>query len=314
MCFSFQVMVVCSVAYAAGVLTMVASTASVMYTREQLPPIQSFDLNLPTIADLSEPFFHFFPRSELQMLIGQDIKPIEAPEMEQNFFDEDTEMDNKTSNQANSSTKPKSEAVAPTKKRHQSKGLQLPGFITLVMLKDTVLGFASAICSKYSQNPAQEEVESKSSKPDMIMENDLEPTNPDLDPELDTDKFFCSCGCCDSNSDFKMKCYNLTTFLPEKHSQRKSRLIEHWKSSDWPDPRVKVGRSHGHNFGNSDQEKECDAKCACQCCCPLLTQAWNFPDSDPRNSRWTLLSMKVDEPFAGITWGYGTSSLAAAAG
>ena len=304
-------MVVCSMAYAAGVLTMVGSTASVMYAREQLPPIQTFDLDLPSIPNLSEPFFHFFPLFELEMLIGQDIKPIEAPEIEQSSSDEDTKPDNQTSTQAN--PKPIPKAIHPAKKRHQSKGLQLPGFLTLVMLKDTVLGFASALYSKCSQNAAQKEVVSKSRELGTITENNLDPTDPDLDPELDTDKFFCSCGCCDSNSDYKMKCYNMTTFSPEKHSQRQNRIIEHWKSSNWPDPRVKPGHGHGHNIGNLDQAKECDAKCVCQCCCPLLSNAWNFPDPDLRNPQWTL-SMKVEEPFAGITWGFGTSSLVAAAG
>ena len=301
-------MIVCSVAYVAGVLTIVGSTASVLYMRQQLPAPEEIHIPLPTWHRLTESVFRtrFLPEidqshSEILQTKAYKMKHVNS-------------TGSKVSRQHGERLEKSVNGKARVAEFRQKRQLSGTGFLTLVMLKDTVLQLVSGLYSKYSANGHSKD----SSK---LETDDLSELGHDLDPEadnvdsmdqnVDTSDVICSCGCCGQNSGYDKLCYNLTSPFANMNKQNKAH--GHWNSNG---PKLKLGYDQGRR--NSQMENmNCFPDFACQCCCAVTpSQEWVRPSHDNSNLfKSTFPFHRIEEPFVGMTFGFGTSSsIAAAAG
>ena len=104
-------------------------------------------------------------------------------------------------------------------------------------------------------------------------------------------------------------CYNLTS--PFANNKR-GNAHGHWNPNE---PKLSLGHGHG-NSHMDNMITNCFPDFACQCCCAVTTtQEWAPHLHDLSELlRSTLSFHRIEEPFAGMTFGFGTSPSMAAAG
>ena len=305
---------VCSVAYVAGVLTIVGSTASVLYVRQQLPPPDTICPPLPSWHSLTESVFR---ASVPEIHESQpEILQSESSQVGQiNSADSKESRPHGNETEATTTSSNKSQNTKLRKNSRQHSSLQFPGLLTLVMLKDTVLQFVAGVHSKYSTGGHSKNEQMDSTD---LHGNDLDLSRNDLDLEpttvvesADDDSLsgvICSCGCCGPTSGYDKLCYNLTSpFANNKQGHAHGR----WNSIK---PKLRSGQGHM----NSDMDyttTNCFPDFACQCCCAVTpTREWVPRSHDSSDLlRSTLSFHRIEEPFAGMTFGFGTSPSMAAA-
>ena len=298
---------VCSVAYVAGVLTIVGSTATVLYVRQQLPApdvvcpvLPSWHSVTESVSRASVPELGESPSDILQSESSQadQIYSIASQESRPNGNETET---------ITTSTSDKSRNTELRRKPRQHSSLQLPGLLTLVMLKDTVLQFAAGLHSKYSTSGHSRSEQTDNDDPGNDLH--LEPTPIESAYDESLSGVICSCGCCGPSSGYDKLCYNLTSPFA---NDRQGNAHEHWNPNE-----PKLSQGHGRGISHMDNMiMNCFPDFACQCCCAVTTtQEWVPPSHDPSDLFTSTLSFhRIEEPFAGMTFGFGTSPSMAAAG
>ena len=299
-----QVIIVCSVAYVAGVLTIIGSTASVLYARQQLPAPEEIHLPLPTWHSLTESVFRtrHLPEldqshSEILQSNGHKVKRLNSTRSK-----ESRQLENKT------------EPTEFRQSRQLSSSLQFPGFLTLVMIKDTVMHLVSGLHSKYSTN-GHSKADSKLQTDDLSElghDLNLEGQSVDsMDENIDESDVICSCGCCGQNLGYDKLCYNLTSSYGNVNNKQ-NEAHGHWNSNG---PKLKLGHGQGHRNSQMDN-MNCFPDFDCQCCCAVTpAQEWLRLSDNSDLLKAILPFHRIEEPFAGMTFGFGTSaSVTAAAG
>ncbi len=291
---NFQVVLVCSVAYVAGVLTIVASTASVLYVRQQLPAPERVSLSIPSAWDAT----FQWPLIESEDDIGQN------KEIFQNDFNakDGDGSDSSGQQQQNETSILRSSGNVHNAEREpvqqQTSDFRLPGLLTLVMLKNSVLSFASNLGSTLSFGA--EHSKENAAKAEIVV-NDPDPGHQPARHDVASSDVHCACGCCGHDFGFDKLCYNLSS-----DSQTK-RL---W-SSDSYGPENMRQPPMTENWGRTDCPQDLD----CQCCCAVDQGFWSGSDDSTSQLTRTVPWHRVEEPFAGLTFGFGTStSVVAAAG
>ena len=300
---------VCSVAYVAGVLTIVGSTATVLYVRQRLPAPDVICLPLPSWHSVSESVFR---ASVPELLVSPpEILHSESSQTEQinSIASKEYRPNGNETETISTSVGDKSRNTTLWRKPRQHSSLQLPGLLTLVMLKDTVLQFAADVHSKYSTS-GHSKSEQQTDNDDSENDLDLEPNT--IVESADDDSLsgvICSCGCCGPTSGYDQLCYNLTSPFA---NNKQGNAHGHWNPNE---PKLSLGHGHG-NSHMDNMITNCFPDFACQCCCAVTTtQEWAPPLHDHSELlRSTLSFHQIEEPFAGMTFGFGTSPSMAAAG
>ena len=298
---------VCSVAYVAGALTIVGSTATVLYVRQQLPAPDVVCPVLPSLHSVTESVF----RSNVPEL-GEsppDILQSGSSQTEQknSIASKESRPNGNETDTTTTSISDKSRNTELWRKPRQHSNLQLPGLLTLVMLKDTVLQFAAGLHSKYSTSGHSRSEQTDNVDPGNDL--DLEPATIESADDESLSGVICSCGCCGPSSGYDKLCYNLTSPFA---NNRQGNALEHWNPNG-----PKLSQGHGHGTSHMDNMiMNCFPDFACQCCCAVTTsQEWVPPSHDPSDLfRSTPSFHRIEEPFAGMTFGFGTSPSMAAAG
>ncbi len=356
----FQVVLVCCVAYVAGVLTVLGSTASVLYARQQLPGAERIVLPaLPAWCDRLTDSLHSWTGLGLTDPLntwtgpGLAVSTAAAPPKTSTQRHTSSTRENATSDpDANQSTNPaENETEIPRipfspphakssrsrRKLSESSGpLRLPGFLTLVMLKDTVFSFASSVVSTLSIGDAHSTTQNgngENGHSDMDMKTDPEPEQRGNQDNSVQDDVTCTCGCCGPDFGHDKLCYNLTqTRIPlhglplhsemDKNNDARGRVKFDRGKMNWP-------------AGSPDTQTDCPLDLTrCACCCAVPRAEWVVPGEqrgDPgsrtRSPAWHGVPeptrtpawqrdppawQRVEEPFAGMTFGFSTSVVAAA--
>ncbi len=223
---------VCSVAYMAGALTMVGSAVTLMYLRHHLPPPQASVWTATQIVTPS--FISINSQPEMNILTNTD-EDVQA-KMEGNL-PLDLRSDGRSNESENGATNDQENIdknpAALSDLQQLSTGLHMPGFLTLVFLRDTVLQFVKATKEKYGHT--RSEVHDVDSKQAEVV---------------------CSCGCCHGN--VADRCFNVTD--DDNHCNH--RYCGNMNGRFWE-------MNTGLNCGQSQMEHSgvCGPDELCRCCC-----------------------------------------------
>ena len=270
---------VCSVAYVAGVLTMVGSTMTLVSLQQNLPvqpliPTRPITTTTTTTSDMTLPT----PRSverNLGVADNQGLWSIEG--------------NGSADNGKGQWQKTGREVVRTADDQNLKSTIGMSGLLTLAFIKDTVVQFVMAMKNEDRNGVAS--VRSETVNADEVVSGNSE------------DDVVCTCGCCEGPVDQLRHCVNVS-FDHNEHGYRNFQMDNLNSNRLWARHRHPVG----HIKNTRHDVEGCDALSGSRCCCrPLLP--WQ-----PNRSLGTVKQSNLEKPFHNVVLGFGTTAEALVSG
>ena len=293
---------VCSVAYAAGAMTMVGSTMTLAYLRHNFPSHHQMAVfnqmstpqhsSLATVANAPMTPAQLDPEIDLDLTLGSD------PDVDE---DQNTTAQRSPGSVSMTTIQDHwdpSTAQPPDIGGQRRSSLGMSGFLTLAIIKDTVVQFVMGVNENVSRGTSKSSVTMETHDGiDDLRENGLSEGEVHVRGTL-----VCKCGCCTDKNSMNMRCRNITTGYGLDSNGY------HGADADVN----RLSRLHtGHRPNNGAtlmmEKAPCGDETDCQCCCDQAI-GW-FPWQQDLAER-----SRINQPFLDLPHGFGTTARAMVTG